>query len=136
MILDTGYLVALGTGDPDAFAKGEALADAGEIQWLPVPVIQELEYGVAFTGSTEAKRRARNACRLYPPVQVDREIARRAGQLLARADRDHGGEIGAAGIDSVDPVIAAVGDLFDDAILTDNVEDFEKLGVEVETFRR
>lgn len=136
MILDTDYLVALGTGDPDAFAKGAELAEAGEIQWLPVPVIQELEYGVEFTGSAEAKRRARNACRLYPPVKIDREIARRAGQLLARADLDHSGEVGAAGIDSVDPVIAAVGDLFDDRVLTDNAEDFEKLGVEVETFGR
>lgn len=134
MILDTNYLLALGRGDPDAFARGIELAESEEIQWLPAPVIQELEYGVEFTGDEEEKRRVRNVCRLYPPVTVDAEIARRAGHLLARVDLDHGGEVGAAGIDSIDPVIAAIADLFDDAVLTDNVEHFEMLGVDVETF--
>ena len=134
MILDTAFVVALGRGDEAAFSKGVTLSESGEVQWLPVPVIQELEYGVEFTGDEAEQRRARNVCRLYPPVNVDSELARRAGQLLARADLASGGEVGAAGIGTVDAQVAAVADVFDDAVLTDNVTDFEVLGVEVETY--
>lgn len=134
MILDTAFLVALGRGDEGAFSTGVALAETNEIQWLPVPVIQELMYGVEFTGDEEEQRRARNVCRLYPPVSINPELARRAGQLLAQADLAAGGEVGAAGIGSIDAQVAAVADLFDDAVLTDNVGDFQKLGVAVETY--
>jgi hypothetical protein len=72
-------------------------------------------------------------CRLYPTVDVDSEVARRAGQLLARADKEAGGP-GESGIDDIDPMIAAVADQLGDSVLTDNVEDFEKLGVGVETY--
>jgi len=134
MILDTAFLVALGQGDEGAFSTGVALAESGEIQWLPVPVIQELEYGVEFTGDEAEQRRMRNVCRLYPPVRIDTELARRAGRLLARADLATGGEVGAAGIDGIDAQVAAVADLFDDAVLTDNVAEFEALGADVETY--
>lgn len=134
MILDTSYLLALGEGDPAAFDRGVELAESGDVQWLPVPVVQELAYGLAYTGSEEERRRARNVCRLYPTVDVTEATARRAGALLARADLDHGGEVGAAGVDSIDPQVAAVADLLDDAVLTGNVRDFERLGVPVEPF--
>jgi len=134
MILDTAFLVALGQGDEGAFSKGVALAESGDVQWLPVPVIQELEYGVEFTGNEAERRRVRNACRLYPPVSIDTELARRAGQLLARADRAAGGEVGSSGIGSVDAQVAAVADRFEEAVLTDNTEDFRTLGVAVETY--
>lgn len=134
MILDTAFVVALGRGDEGAFSRGVVLAESGEVQWLPVPVIQELEYGVEFTGDDAEQRRARSVCRLYPPVSIDSELARRAGQLLARADLASGDEVGAAGIGTVDAQVAAVADLFDDAVLTDNVKDFEALGIDVETY--
>jgi predicted nucleic acid-binding protein len=133
VILDTSYLIALGRGDSAAFSKGEEIATEGEVQWLPSPVVQELEYGVEMTGSEEEKRRTRNACRLYPTVDIDPEVARRAGQLLASADEAAGGP-GESGIDGIDPMIAAVADRLGDAVLTDNAEDFETLGVAVETF--
>lgn len=133
MILDTTFLIALGAGDADAFEKGVEIAEAGEVQWLPVPVIQELEYGLEFAGTEDEQRQARNVSRLYPTVDITAEIARRAGQLLAQADQDHGG-VGAAGIDSIDPMIAAIADILDDVVLTANVEHFERLGVAVESF--
>lgn len=133
MILDTSFLIALGEGDPAAFAKGVEIAESGAVQWLPVPVIQELEYGIEFAGTEDEKRQARNVTRLYPTVKITEEIARRAGQLLAQADLNHGG-VGAAGIDSIDPMVAAIANLLDDSVLTDNVKHFEQLGVEVETF--
>jgi predicted nucleic acid-binding protein len=133
MILDTSFLIALGNGDRGAFETGEELATSGEVQWLPAPVVGELEYGVEMAGTDEEKRRVRNACRLYPVVEIDAEIARRAGRLLARADRDAGGP-GEAGVDDVDAMVAAVSEHLGDVVLTDNVRDFEALGVATETF--
>jgi len=133
MILDTSFLIALGNGDRGAFEVGEELAASGEVQWLPAPVVGELEYGVEMAGSDEEKRRVRNACRLYPIVEINAEIARRAGRLLARADRGAGGP-GEAGVDDVDAMVAAVSEQLGDPVLTDNVCDFEALGVAVETF--
>lgn len=133
MILDTSFLIALGNGDRGAFKRGEALASSGEVQWLPAPVLGELEYSVEMAGTDEEKRRVRNAYRLYPVVEIDAEIARRAGRLLAKADRDAGGP-GDAGVDDVDAMVAAVSEQLGDPVLTDNVGDFEALGVATETF--
>lgn len=64
-------------------------------------------------------------------VEQDEHLARRAGELLARADVDADGD---SGIDKVDPMVAAVADVRDEAVLTSNVADFERLGVDVETY--
>jgi len=133
MILDTSFLIALGNGDRGAFETGQELAASGEVQWLPTPVIQELEYGVEMTGSEEEQRQLRNAIRLYPAVDVNTEIARRAGRLLASADRDAGGP-GVAGVDDIDAMVASISKHLGDPVLTDNLADFEALGAEVETF--
>lgn len=68
---------------------------------------------------------------MYPVVEQNETIAHRAGQLLARADRSSDGE---SGIDNVGPMVAAVSDIYDEPVLTDNVEDFAALGVGVETY--
>lgn len=133
MILDTSFLIDLGQRDAGAFEKGTEVAESGEVQWVPTPVIGELEYGVQMTGSMDEQRRTRNVLRMYPHVDIDVEYARRAGQLLAMADKKAGGP-GNAGLDDIDALVAAVADVFGDAVLTDNVEDFEALGVDVETW--
>lgn len=130
MILDTSFLVDLFAGRRAAFRKGVELSDAGTVQRVPSPVVMELSYGVEF-GDDEERRAVRNALRMYPIVRQDETTAGRAGELLARADGDAGGE---SGIDKVDPMVAAVGDLRGEPVLTANVEDFQALGVDVETY--
>ena len=66
-------------------------------------------------------------------METDTEIARRTGRLLAKADREAGGP-GAAGVDDVDAMVAAVSEHLGDPVRTDNVRDFEALGVATETF--
>jgi len=90
----------------------------------------ELSYGAEF-GDEDERRNVKNALRMYPVVEGNETIAHRAGQLLAGADRNADGE---NGIDKVGPMVAAVSDIYDEPVLTDNVEDFAALGVDVETY--
>ena len=130
MILDTSYLIDLFDGQEAAFDKGLELAGSQTVQRVPSPIVMELSSGAAFGGDGE-RRNVRNALRMYPVVEQNETIAHRAGQLLARADQKADGE---SGIDKVDPMVAAVSDVYDEPVLTDNVGDFTALGVDVETY--
>lgn len=131
MIIDSSYLFDLMAGDSDAFSKGVELVDEGEMQWLPTPVVAEAYYGVTTARSDTTEQELRNRLLGYPRIDVDEEIARNAGELLAMADDRVGGE---AGVGANDAYIAAMADVLEDAVLTDDVEDFEALGVPVETY--
>ncbi|MFB6189171.1 MAG: PIN domain-containing protein [Halapricum sp.] len=132
MILDTSFLLDLKDGDSDAFDKAVALYDAGVVQRVATPSVMELQYGAAFVDSQEEQRRVRNLLQMYPLVPVDKQTALRAGELLARADRQHGGD---SGVDNPDALIAATADRFGEPVLTANVDDFDRLpDVTVETY--
>ncbi|QSG14355.1 PIN domain-containing protein [Halapricum desulfuricans] len=130
MILDTSFLIDLFDGREGAFEKGIELSETKTVRRVPSPVVMELSYGVEF-GDEDERRNVRNALRMYPVVEQNETIAHRAGQLLARADQQADGE---SGIDKVDPMVAAVSDIYDEPVLTDNVGDFAALGVNVETY--
>jgi predicted nucleic acid-binding protein len=131
MIIDASYLFDLMAEKPDAFDKGTELVDRGEMQWLPTPVVAEVYYGVATARSDTTEADVRNRLLAYPRVEVDEEIARTAGELLAAADDAVGGN---AGVGANDAYIAAMAEVLDDTVLTDNVEDFRSLGVPVESY--
>lgn len=131
MIVDSSYLFDLLAGDPDAFAKGADLVEQGELQWLPTPVVAEAYYGVATSRSDTDEQEVRNRLLGYPRIDVDEEIARTAGELLAAADDRADGD---AGVGPNDAYIAAMAAVLDDAVLTDNVDDFEALGVPIEPY--
>jgi len=131
MIIDSSYLFDLMANDPDAFAKGTELVERGEMQWLPAPVVAEVYYGVATARSDTTEQEVRNRLLGYPRVDIDEEVARVAGTLLAGADDRAGGD---AGIGANDAYIAAIAEILDDAVLTANVGDFESLNVPVETY--
>ena len=92
-----------------------------------MPSVWELHYGAACTGSEAEHRRVRDILLMYPPVVVDEEIARRAAELLAEADRRADGP---SGVDSEDGLTAAVAD----PVLTDDERDFGRLGVPYEAY--
>jgi predicted nucleic acid-binding protein len=130
VILDTSFLIDLFDGREGAFEKGIELSETKTVQRVPSPVVMELSYGAEF-GDDEERRNVRNALRMYPVVEQTGRIAHRAGQLLAGADREVDGE---SGIDKVDPMVAAVSDVYDEPVLTANIEHFDSLGVEVEAY--
>lgn len=131
MILDSTYLFDLMADDPDAFEKGVELVERGEIQWLPIPVVAEAYYGVATARSETTEAELRNRLLGYPRIDVDEEIARTAGSLLAHADDAAGG---ASGVSVNDAYIGAMAEVLDDSVLTENTDDFETLGVSVEGY--
>ncbi|MFC3958052.1 PIN domain-containing protein [Halovivax cerinus] len=130
MILDTSFLIDLFDGCQDAFEKGLEFSESGTIQRVPSPVVMELSYGAGF-GDESERRNLQNALRMYPVVEQNEQIARRAGQLLATADIEAGGE---SGLGKVDPMVAAVADQYEEPVCTANVRDFERLGVDVERY--
>jgi predicted nucleic acid-binding protein len=132
MILDSSYLFDLMRNDEAAFRKGVELVESGEIQWLPTPVVAEAYYGVFTSGSDRTEAELRNRLLGYPRVDVTDEIARTAGKLLVRAHEDSADTAGNPGAN--DAYIGAMAETLDDAVLTENVADFEKLGVTVETY--
>jgi hypothetical protein len=101
------------------------------MQWLPTPVVAEAHYGVAMARNEITEQEVRNRLLGYPRVDVDEEVARVAGTLLAEADDRTGGD---AGVGANDAYIAAMAEILDDAVLMDNVDDFAALGVSVETY--
>lgn len=131
MILDSSFLFDLMADDPDAFSKGVELVDRGEVQRLPTPIVAEAYYGVATARSTTTAREVRNRLLGYPRMAVDESVARTAGELLAAADDDAGGH---AGVGPNDAYVAAMAEIAGEAVLTADVDDFEALGVAVETY--
>lgn len=131
MILDTNYLIKLFKGHQDAHDKARELHAANEIQRVPAPVFAEIEYGAEFELDEDERRRIRNVSRMYSVTQLNEEMARRAGQLHAQADKSEGGNSGA---DAIDAMVAAVADIAGEKVVTDNVTDFQQLGVGVEPF--
>ncbi|MFT4891153.1 MAG: putative nucleic acid-binding protein [Halobacteriales archaeon] len=131
MIVDSSYLFDLMAEDRDAFEKGTELVERGEMQWLPTPVVAETDDGLATARSSRSEQAVRNRLLGYPRVAVDEEVARVAGELLAEADDGAGGD---AGVGPNDASIAAMAEVLDEAVLTANVDDFEALGVPVETY--
>jgi predicted nucleic acid-binding protein len=133
MILDSSYVFDLIGGDPSAHRMGEELTDTSTIQWLPVPVLAEVYYGVTYASGETERREVQNALLGYPRVEIDEEIARTASSLLASADQESGG-VGNSGVETNDAYIGAIADVIDEPVLTANPGDFERLGVPVETY--
>jgi len=131
MILDTSFLLDLKDGDPDAFGRATRMYEGGTVQRIAVPSVMELQYGAALVRSDDERRRIENLLTMYSVVPLYTETARRAGELLARADR---GEDGASGVDNEDALIAATAERVGEPVLTRNTDDFSRLNVETESY--
>lgn len=131
MILDTSFLLDLKDGDPDAFSKATELYDSGVVQRIALPSVWELHYGAAHADSDEELRKVQNLLTMYPQIELDEHLATRAAELLAAADREADG---ASGVDAEDALIGAVGEHLREPVLSRNATDFDRLGVDVETY--
>lgn len=132
MILDTNYLIDLFSGVPEAHGKAEELQERQVVQRIPATVLAELEYGAEWQLDEGEQRKIRNLSRMYSITELDESLARRAGRLFAQAEKETNGTTGA---DMIDATVAAVGQIVDEPVLTADADDFEDLGVSVESFR-
>ena len=68
---------------------------------------------------------------MYSVTRLDEKMARRAGQLHVQADKEQGGNSGA---DAIDAMVAAVAETAGETVTTEDVTDFQQLGVGAESF--
>lgn len=129
MIVDSSYIFEL---DSDAaFQTGVELVEAGVLHRVPTPVIMEVRYGVESVRGTATARQIENRLMGQTVEVIDESVARKAARLLASADDEWGGD---SGVDFIDAIVAAVADKYEEPVLTENVRDFERLGVSVVTW--
>ena len=129
MLLDTSFLVDVMNGDGDAVAHARQLEVNLVQQRLSSMTLFELYYGVARADTSETERdRVETVLESKPVHPADTVVMRKAGRLAGELAND-GTPVGDGEV-----IIAATADIVDEPVLTRNVEDFERLGVDVETY--
>lgn len=129
MLLDTSYLIDVMNGDEGAVEKARELETNLVQQRLSSMTLFELYYGIArVTDSDTERETVEGVLASKPMYPADTAVMRKAGRLSGELQND-GTPIGDG-----DVIIGATADVVEEPVLTRNVEDFERLGVEIETY--
>ena len=116
-------------GDEGAVAKARELETDLVQQRLSAMTLFELYYGVGRSDRIDDEREQVEKVLSSKPVHpADSAVMRKAGRLSA--DLMNEGNAVSDG----DVIIGATALVVDEPVLTRNVEDFERLGVDVETY--
>ncbi|MDS0261916.1 type II toxin-antitoxin system VapC family toxin [Haloarcula sp. S1CR25-12] len=116
-------------GDEDAVEKARELETDFVQQRLSSMTLFELYYGVARATDSEAEREKIEQVLASKPVHpadsaIMRKAGRRSGELMNEGNAVTDGDM----------IIGMTADVVDEPVLTRNVDDFERLGVDVETY--
>ena len=129
MLLDTTFLIDLMNGDDGAVEKARELESDLVQQRLSSMTLFELYYGAARSNQSEAEREKIESVLASKPVYpADSAVMRKAGRLSGELMND-GNAVGDG-----DVIIGATADVLEEPVLTRNVDDFERLGVDAETY--
>ena len=129
MLLDTSFLIDLMDGDPAAVEKAEEIERNLIQQRLSSMTLFELYYGVSRSDRSEQERRQVESVLASKPVHpADTAVMRKAGALSGRLANE------GSPVDDGDVVIAATADIVGEPVLTRNVADFDRLGVDIESY--
>ena len=129
MLLDTSFLIDLMNGEEGAVTTARELEANLVQQRLSAMTLFELQYGVARSDRPDAERdRVENVLASKPIHPADTAVMRKAGRLAGQLAND-----GNAVADG-DVIIGATAEIVDEPVLTRNVADFERLGVDIETY--
>lgn len=129
MLLATSFLIDLMDGDEGAVEKARELEHDLVQQRLSSMTLFELYYGVARAIDSDVEREKVEDVLASKPVHpADDVVMRKAGRLS--------GELQNAGtpIGDGDVIIGATAEVVEEPVLTRNVEDFERLDVEIESY--
>ena len=129
MLLDTTFLIDLMNGDDGAVDKARELERDLVQQRLSSMTLFELYYGVARATDSEVERETVEDVLASKPIHpADTAVMRKAGRLAGELETD-GTPVGDG-----DVIIGATAEVLEEPVLTRNVEDFERLGVEIEPY--
>lgn len=129
MLLDTSFLIDLMNGDADAIEKARELETELVQQRISSMTLFELYYGIARATESKAEREKVEGVLASKPIHpADTAVMRKAGRIAGEL-RNEGTPVGDG-----DVIIAATAAVVDEPVLTRNVEDFERLDVEIESY--
>ncbi|NHN40918.1 type II toxin-antitoxin system VapC family toxin [Halorubellus sp. JP-L1] len=129
MLLDTSFLIDLMNGDEGAVEKARELESNLVQQRLSAMTLFELYYGAARSNQPGSEREKIENVLASKPIQpADSAVMRKAGRLSGELMND-GNAVGDG-----DVIIAATAAVLEEPVLTRNVDDFERLDVELETY--
>lgn len=128
-MLDTTFLIDLMNGDEGAVEKARELEADLVQQRLSAMTVFELYYGVArAVDSGDERERVENVLSSKPVQPADAAVMRKGGRLSGELQND------GASVGDGDAIIGATAEVVDEPVLTRNVDDFERIGVDVETY--
>ena len=129
MILDTTFLIDLMRGDDDAVETARRLEADLVQQRVSSMTLFELYYGLARANRPDEERSDVEEVLSSKPVHpADSAVMQKAGRLAGELAND------GTPVDDGDVIVGATADVVEEPVLTRNVEDFERLGVPVETY--
>lgn len=113
-----------------AIEKAEEIERQGVPAHLSAVSVYELYYGVALFADDAERERVDRVLDRYPVIDSDRTIMQKAGRIDAQLDRS-----GQTLDDLADVIIGATGAIRGEAVLTRNVDHFERMrDVDVATY--
>ncbi|WP_223174426.1 type II toxin-antitoxin system VapC family toxin [Halorubrum xinjiangense] len=129
VLLDTSFLIDLMNGDEDAVEKARELETELVQQRISSMTLFELYYGISRATESESERQKVEDVLASKPIHpADTAVMRKAGRLAGELQNE-GTPVGDG-----DVIIAATAEVVDEPVLTRNVEGFERLDVEIESY--
>jgi predicted nucleic acid-binding protein len=129
VLLDTAFLIDLMNGDEGAVEKARELESELVQQRLSAVTLFELYYGATRSNQSEAEReKIENVLASKPVYPADSAVMRKAGRLSGELTND------GTAVGDGDVIIGATAEVLEEPVLTRNGDDFERLGVDIESY--
>lgn len=130
MLLDTAFLIDLMRGDPGAISKAREFEADMVQQRISAMTVFELVYGIERSNQPAAERETVETVLESKPIHpADRAVMEKAGRISGRLAAD------GSSIDDGDAIIGATAIVVDEAVVTRNQKDFERIdGVRIEPY--
>ncbi|MFW6385285.1 MAG: type II toxin-antitoxin system VapC family toxin [Halodesulfurarchaeum sp.] len=128
MLLDTSFLIDLMQGEESAVETAKELEADLVQQRISAMTLFELSYGIARSERPIEERDTVETVLASKPIHpADTAVMRKAGRMAGELAND--GETVGDG----DVIVGATAAVVDEPVLTRNVRDFERLGVDIES---
>jgi predicted nucleic acid-binding protein len=129
VLLDTAFLIDLMNGDEGAVEKARELESELVQQRLSAMTLFELYYGATRSNQSEAEReKIEDVLASKPVYPADSAVMRKAGRLSGELTND------GTAVGDGDVIIGATAEVLEEPVLTRNGDDFERLGVDIESY--